>query len=247
MTPPCHPRGARTHARHRKSGGPILMTRPVPSFARRISACAILAAAALATAVVSSQPAAALTVASPRAAWAPASTAHDPPGHDDVHRRRPVHRQLRVHRRVPATPTSGTPRTAPAPGRRRTPTAADGLGPARHQGRLHQRRQPRLARAPSSATARWPTAPGSPSTSSARRTRTPAPTTTWPWSRSTPPTSRRSTRGPVLGRPDRHRHRRHRRRRPRLDLRQLQPPRRRRPLSPHTGVSLGDDAADGGW
>ena len=34
--------------------------------------------------------------------------------------------------------------------------------------------------------------------------------------------------GPVLGRPDRHRHRRHQGRRPRVDLRQLQPPRRRR-------------------
>jgi hypothetical protein len=56
------------------------MTRPVPSFARRISACAILAAAALAAAVVSSQPASALTVASPRAAWAPASTAQIHPG-----------------------------------------------------------------------------------------------------------------------------------------------------------------------
>jgi hypothetical protein len=57
------------------------MTRPVSSFARRIStALAVVAAAALATAVVTSQPASARTVLSPRAAWAPASTAPIHPG-----------------------------------------------------------------------------------------------------------------------------------------------------------------------
>ena len=48
--------------------------------------------------------------------WAPAGHRHHPPRHDDVHRRRPVHRELRLHRRRRATPTSATPRTAPAPG-----------------------------------------------------------------------------------------------------------------------------------
>jgi hypothetical protein len=57
------------------------MTRPVSSFARRIStAFSVVAAAALATAVVTSQPASAGTVLSPRAAWAPASTAPIHPG-----------------------------------------------------------------------------------------------------------------------------------------------------------------------
>jgi hypothetical protein len=57
------------------------MTRPVSSLARRIAAAfAVLAAAALATAVVTSQPASARTVLSPPAAWAPASTAQIHPG-----------------------------------------------------------------------------------------------------------------------------------------------------------------------
>jgi len=60
------------------------MTRPAPSFAHRVAAAvALLAAAAVAAAVVSAQPAAA-TVApqtlSPAAAWAPAATATIHPG-----------------------------------------------------------------------------------------------------------------------------------------------------------------------
>src|SRR5215212_1192932 len=72
----------------RTSGGPILMTRPVPAFAHRAwAAFAILAATALATAVVGAQPAAAAGTRSPsdsglspRAAWAPASSATIHPG-----------------------------------------------------------------------------------------------------------------------------------------------------------------------
>jgi hypothetical protein len=57
------------------------MTRPVSSLARRISAaCAVVAAAALATAVVTSQPASARAVLGPSAAWAPASSAKIHPG-----------------------------------------------------------------------------------------------------------------------------------------------------------------------
>ena len=63
------------------------MTRSVSSFARRVSAAfAVLTAAAVATAMISSQPAAAagarspLSGLSPSAAWAPASTAQIHPG-----------------------------------------------------------------------------------------------------------------------------------------------------------------------
>ena len=63
------------------------MTRPAPSFVRRVAATfsalvAALAAAAVATALVSAQPAAATTpqALSPAAAWAPAATAQIHPG-----------------------------------------------------------------------------------------------------------------------------------------------------------------------
>src|SRR5690348_7704497 len=60
------------------------MSRPARSFAHRIwAAFAILAAAAVATALVSSQPAAAAgtrSALSPRAAWAPAASATIHPG-----------------------------------------------------------------------------------------------------------------------------------------------------------------------
>ena len=61
------------------------MTRPAPSFAHRVAAAvAVLAAAAVAAAVVSAQPAAASvarqTTLSPAAAWAPAATAKIHPG-----------------------------------------------------------------------------------------------------------------------------------------------------------------------
>ena len=172
----------------------------------------------------------------------------DPPRHDDVHRRCPVHRATSSSPTARATSTSGTPRTAPARVRPPTPTAAAGLGPAGHQGRLHQRRQPRLRGHHRSATAPWPTAPGSPRTRSAPPTRTPAPTTTSRWSRSTPPTSPRSTRPiPFWGGPTG------------IDTDGTKAGDRVwtygnsslragvEPLSPHTGISLGDDAADGGW
>ena len=120
--------------------------------------------------------------------------------------------------------------------------------PARHPGRPHQRRQPRQRGHRSSATARSPTAPGSPSTSSARPTPTPAPTTTSPWSRSTPATSRKVNPSvPFWGGPTG------------IDTDGTAAGDRvwtygnsslragLSPLSPHTGVSLGDDAADGGW
>ena len=103
-------------------------------------------------------------------------------------------------------------------------------------------------RAPSSATARWPTAPGSPSTSSAPPTPTPAPTTTWPWSRSTPAdVSKVNPSVPFWGGPTG------------IDTDGTAAGDRvctygnsslragLSPLSPHTGISLGDDAADGGW
>ena len=120
------------------------------------------------------------------------------------------------------------------------------LAPARDPRHLQQGRQPR-ARAPSSATAPSSTPPGGHARTWAPPTRTPVPTTTWPWSRSLPPTSRRSTRRSRSGWPDRRRHRWHRGRRPGLHLRQLQPAVGITQLSPKTGISLGDDAADGGW
>ena len=85
-------------------------------------------------------------------------------------------------------------------------------------------------------------------TSSAPPTPTPAPTTTWPWSRSTPPTSRKvnpsvpfwggptgiDTDGTAAG----DRVWTYGNSSLRVGVSQL---------SPHTGISLGDDAADGGW
>jgi hypothetical protein len=57
------------------------MTRPVSSLACRTwAAFVVLVAAALATAVVAAQPASARSVLSPRAAWAPAGTAQIHPG-----------------------------------------------------------------------------------------------------------------------------------------------------------------------
>jgi hypothetical protein len=57
------------------------MTRPVPSSVRRAyAALAVLAAAAVAAAVVTAPPASARSVLSPRAAWAPADTAQIHPG-----------------------------------------------------------------------------------------------------------------------------------------------------------------------
>ena len=112
------------------------MTRSVSSFARRVSATfTVLAAAALATAMISSQSTAAT-------AWAPAATAQIHPGtmmytagaqctaQLRLHRRRRQHlrrlrRPLRRHRLVD-----------------RHQRLPDRLRAARHQGRLHQRRQP---------------------------------------------------------------------------------------------------------
>ena len=78
--------------------------------------------------------------------------------------------------------------------------------------------------------------------------RTPAPTTTWHWSRSTPPTSRWCNPSvPFWGGPTG------------IDTDGTAAGDRVytygnsclragvEPLKPHTGVSLGDDAADGGW
>ena len=172
----------------------------------------------------------------------------DPPRHDDVHRRCPVHRQLRLHRR-----RRQRLRRVRRPLRRqgrghRHQRLQRRLRPAGHPGRPSPTTATSPPRAPPSATARWPTARGSPSTRSAPPTPTPAPTTTWPWSRSTPPTSPRSTPRSRSGAA-----------RPASTPTAPRPatvsgPTATRacaaalaPLSPHTGISLGDDAADGGW
>ena len=94
---------------------------------------------------------------------------HGPSRRPGLHRRRPVHRQLRLHQPA-ARPTSARPRTAAAPARRPTPTAA----------RRPRCRSARRSRSPARASpARWPTTRGSRCRPAARPTRRPAPTTTW--------------------------------------------------------------------
>ena len=92
-----------------------------------------------------------------------------------------------------ATSTSGTPRTAPAPA---PSTDTNGCNtdsvPLGTKVDLHQRRQPRLARARRRPRhARLLLVAHRCSKLGDDRRRTPAPTTTWPWSRSTRPTSRK--------------------------------------------------------
>ena len=172
----------------------------------------------------------------------------DPSRHDDVHRRCPVHGQLRVHRlRRQRVRRVRRPLRRHRCGHRHRRLQGDQPA-ARDPGHVQRRRQRRRRGHPGRFRHPRLLAPGSPRSSSAPRTRTPARTTTWLWSRSTRPTSPRSTRRFRSGAA------------PPASTPTAPPPATgstptatpacgaaSAQLSPHTGVSLGDDAADGGW
>ena len=145
-----------------------------------------------------------------------------------------------------ATCTSATRRTAPAPARPPTPTGADTVAAARHTGHLQPRRERSSARARGRHRHPGLLVVAGDAEGRRDRRRTPAPTTTSRWSRSTRPTSRTST-PPSRSSAARTRWRhRHVGRRQDLQLRQLaRCARGSRQLSPKLGVSLGDNA--GGW
>ena len=221
--------------------------------ARTITTTAVLGAAALATTLAVTAPpsadAAGHHATEARHGLGAGREGHDPPRHDDVHEGCPVHRQLRLPRRASATSSSGTPPTAPASARRPTPTAAGQVPAARHQGHLQRGRQRRrrghpardrqarllvlahhaAARAPSRRQhlrLQRPRARAGQAARTSSKVNPSIPFWGGPTGIDTDGTAagdqvytygNSSLRGGV----DR--------------------------LSPHTGVSLGDDAADGGW
>ena len=143
---------------------------------RRSLAVAVCAAASLLGLLLVSP-----TTADADPTWAPAETATIHPGADG-HLGWPVHGQLRVLHRHRRLPRPGGPLLEHRPDRHRR--LLGGLPAARHPGRDRGRqptRDPGLQLVAHHAGRQGSATP------------TPAPSTTWPWCASTPPTSARST------------------------------------------------------